>query len=180
MRKIIDFDQAKVICGRNFWEKKFPEENCFSKYLHAIKSIKETTLKVLLFKIFHNIFPTKILLKKWNVVDSDLCTCGAKDFIEHALVECKLLDQFWKEVEGTIFESINKRVSLTTANKIFGFSQNDSKELNISIRESIILNNVLILAKFVINKTKALGRQNFQVTFEFEWAARKNKILNST
>ena len=123
LRYIIDFNQAKDICGRSFWEKKFPLDDCFSRYLHSLRSIRETKLKVLIFKIFHNIFPTKILLKKWNMVDTDLCACGAKDFIEHALVECSLLAHLWEEVTKVIQQAINKQIILSTSTKIFGISK---------------------------------------------------------
>ena len=109
LRRIITYDQPKEICGKKFWTKKFPQEDCFQKYLLSLNAIKETKLKVLSFKIFHNIFPTRILLKKFNLVDSELCMCGQKDFIEHALVECSLLAAFLKDITIVIQQIINKK-----------------------------------------------------------------------
>ena len=94
-------------------------------------------------------------------MDSDLCPCGARDFIEHTFVECSLLVQLWREVEKVIQITTNKQLKLSTETKLFGLSKSDVKESQITLKEAEIINNILILAKFVINKTKVLEGKIF-------------------
>ena len=105
--------------------------------------------------------------KKYKIVNDDLCICGHKDFIEHAFVECPLLVEFWNEVDNTIHHAINKRNKISSATKIFGISNTELINYGITTKEAIIINNILILAKFCINKTRAQDGLNFKVTFEF-------------
>ena len=65
LREILEFNptESKNICGKNFWERKFGQDNIFEKYIFSLSHIKEIKIKVMLFKIFHNIHHTRILLR---------------------------------------------------------------------------------------------------------------------
>jgi len=63
LRALIDFDANLVIYGKNFWLQKL-KSDIFLRYIHSMNSVKETKLQVTLFKLFHNILPSRILLKK--------------------------------------------------------------------------------------------------------------------
>ena len=175
IREILDFDinDAIKICGKQFWERKFCNDHIFQKYLNSMSHIKETKLKVMLFKIFHNIHHTRILLKKWGEVDDDHCDCGEKDFIEHCLSDCPLLIPLWNRIELEIQNITNKRLRLSSAMKIFGLSKQDANSFNIGMEETAMVNNIIAVAKFSINKAKSSASSNYATVFEFEWDVRK-------
>ena len=173
LRRIIDFQDNIKIYGQEFWSRKFGGDIA-KNYQCSLKDIKETKLKVLLFKIYHNILPTRILLKKWNMSDSINCDCGEIDYIDHALSECSLLDHLWKEVSSLIFQHTNKCIRLNKKMKLFGLDKEDQVNLHLSGNDLVLINNIIILAKFSINKAKASGITNIPLCFENEWHYREN------
>ena len=133
-------------------------------------------MKVLLFKIFHNILPTRILLKKYNIVNDDKCTCGQLDYIEHSLVSCPMLKDFWQTVNQTIVQILNRNLTpkLAVKNKLFGVAPKNDYQL--SKPQTDVINNILIIAKFAIIKARAQNSNNFILYFEEELNTRKTFI----
>ena len=179
LREILEFNTTESIniCGKNFWERKFSQDNIFEKYIFSLSHIKEIKIKVMLFKIFHNIHHTRILLKKWGEVEDDHCDCGERDFIEHSFSDCPLLIPLWNRVSSEIHSITNKRLHLSSVIKIFGLSKSDAKNLELDPWETSLINNILAVAKFSINKTKTSASLNFLTVFEFEWEIRKEIML---
>ena len=71
-------------CCINFWNEKY--DLSFSKHhwLVASKCTKEERLKLLHWKILHNIYPTNILLHKMGLRPSTYCSfCQETDYTEH-------------------------------------------------------------------------------------------------
>ena len=117
------------------------------------------------------------MLKRWGMSDSEHCICGEKDLIEHSLVECPLLEELWLSVSKNITLLLNGRViPLSTINKLFGYNNTERKELNISKNDFITINNILIIAKFAINKCRASSTTNYKTCFETEYSFRKSVI----
>ena len=133
-------------------------------------------MKVLLFKIFHNILPTRILLKKYNIVNDDKCACGQVDYIEHSLVSCPLLKDLWRTVNQSIIQLLNRTLipELAVRNKLFGVSPEN--DYGLSKSQIQVINNILIIAKFAIVKARAQNSNNFMLYFEEELNARKTFI----
>ena len=63
IRKIINDTKNATICSKNFWKRKY-DIDISNHFNIAKQTTQETRLKVLHFKILHNIYPTKILLHK--------------------------------------------------------------------------------------------------------------------
>ena len=62
-----------VPCARGFWKRKLDEDITEINWKLAIGANKETRLRVLQWKILHNIYPTRILLYRIGKVDSEIC-----------------------------------------------------------------------------------------------------------
>ena len=172
MRNIFEANYNQAICGYQFWKRKLGIE-IFDLYASSLVSTKETKLKVFLFKIFHNILPSRILLKKFNIVDSDKCDCGLLDHIEHSLVSCPMLIDIWKEVNQMIVNFLGKSLHLNLENKIFGLSISNGSCDGLSVKQVQKINIIILLAKFAIVKAKAQKSTNFVLYFEEEVNFRK-------
>ena len=90
-----------VPCAKGFWSRKFGLE--IDEHIWSIPSLvtKETRLRVLQWKILHNIYPTNILLCKMKVRDDQMCSyCNdVVDYIEHFFFDCPTIKKFWNYME---------------------------------------------------------------------------------
>ena len=103
----------------------------------------------------HNIFPCGIYLKKIGIKISDICThCNnnVSESIEHYLLQCPELDNFWKQVQRHILIDHNSHVSITENDKIMG-------------SPNIEINRIIMLAKYAIYicKTKDITCYQFEL-----------------
>ena len=73
-RKALIFMHDSVSCANGFWSRKFGLE--IDEHIWSIPLLvtKETMLRVLHWKILHNIDPTNILLCKMKVRDDQMCS----------------------------------------------------------------------------------------------------------
>jgi len=110
------------------------------------------------------------------MVDDDHCRCGELDYIEHSLVECRLLANYWKDIRAIIQQLTNHNIPFSTPTMLFGIGAEEASELNITPEDRTIINNILCTAKFAINKSKAEDNNNFSLIFETEWNIRKQQF----
>ena len=82
-------------------------------------------------------------------------------------------------IKQLIFLTTNTIINLSTEIKLFGIGADDKKNLKINSEKVIIINNILALAKFSINKARA-QKSNIKLTFENEWSFRKGKLIQHT
>ena len=78
-------------CSVNLWKKRFDTEIDNRYWKAAFNANQETRLKVLQWKILHNIHPTSILLHKMGIANSETCNAchsGEMDYIEHFFFTC--------------------------------------------------------------------------------------------
>ena len=87
-------------CSVKFLKKRFETDNgCWEV---AFNANQETRLKVLQWKILHNIYPTNIFLHKMGIANSEKCnTChsGEMDYIEHFFFTCEKINPIWQPVK---------------------------------------------------------------------------------
>ena len=105
-----NFDLRKCIMSSNsitkyneqLWKRKLDADISYY-YDIAIKTTKESRLRLLHFKILHNIYPTNILLHKMKIKPSKFCEhCQVPDFIDHFFSDCALIYDFWKHISNYI------------------------------------------------------------------------------
>ena len=158
-------------CNENLWNRKLGI-NISLHYDLALKATKESRLRLLHFKVLHNIYPTNILLHKMKIKSSTLCEhCGKPDYIEHFFVECDLLQDFWRYIRNFLKSETSIDLSLSSNNILFGLVHNDFS----SIKKRLInyINYVILIGKLCISKFRYGKMNNLFLIFEIEMSLRK-------
>ena len=71
IRNMIIKSKKTPVCSIGFWKHKFGID--VERYFgNAIRACKETRLRLLHFKVLHNIYPTDILLRKMKIKNTDM------------------------------------------------------------------------------------------------------------
>ena len=118
----------------------------------TMTACEESRLRLLHFKILHNIYLTNILLCKMKIKASDKCKyCKAHDFIEHFFFHFKSLEGFWKCVEQYIFLK-QQKIIIDEKVALFGVLGCDLYESKGTTENKINLG--LLLAKLCISEVK--------------------------
>ena len=163
-----------TVCSIGFWKRKY-NIDIQNYFVTAMTASKESRLRLLHFKILHNIYPTNILLSKMKIKTSDKCEyCKTHDFIEHFFFHCKRLDGFWKCVEQYIFLKTERKIIIDEKVALFGVLGCDLHESKGTTANNI--NMVLLVAKMCISKVKYGIARSPMVVFETEMAVREKYI----
>ena len=155
-----------MVCGRGFWLRKF-NTDIKEKYLSAINATKESRLRLLLFKLLHNIYPTNILLKRMGIKNSENCDfCDEKDFIEHMFINCSKIQGFWDNISSLIFSQTQVKFNLSAADILLGISTDNKK----TKKQTNIANHILLIAKMCISKLRHGEIADISLIFDLEWS----------
>ena len=140
--------KAPEPCTKGFWNRKFSIDLDKDFWSVAFRAIKETRLRVLHWKILHNIYPTNILLCKMKVKENNKCTyCNEfVDYIEHFFFECPVVRDFWQYIEQHILINFNVQVHLIAFDILFGI-----KCFNVGKIKLKKMNHVILIAKMCIS-----------------------------
>ena len=108
-------------------------------------------------KIVHRVLPTALSLNRMGVYASASChRCGMVDTIEHALLECPPIVNFWNYVQTFVNKISNSNLSLTAALKLFGKVSKEDDPF--SKRHADIINWTLTIARYAIHKSAVYHR----------------------
>ena len=136
-----------VSCAKGFWSRKFGLE--IDEHIWSIPSLvaKETRLRVLHWKILHDIYPTNILLCKMKVRDDQMCSyCNdVVDYIEHFFFDCPTIKTFWNYIEQYILITFDIQTHLTVVDVLFGIKQHNYGKV-----KNKLINHVILIAKMCI------------------------------
>jgi hypothetical protein len=163
IRLMLDKRQNQEICAAHFWKRKL-DVNIIDYFGLAKACTKETRLRLLHFKLLHNIYPTNILLHKMGARPTRNCDqCNEVDYIEHAFFFCPKIQTFWLNVKQFIFKEHNVRLDLNISTALFGVVSinHTSDKLN-------VVNHILLIAKMCISKYKFGDCKNLDLLFEME------------
>ena len=163
-RLILARKKKAEACCIGFWKRKFNFDITSEVWTVASTSTKETRLRLLHWKVLHNIYATNILLSKMKVKDNNKCSyCkNVVDFIEHYFYECPVVKRFWLFIEQYIFMQSEISVKLDVEIILFGFFD---KEISKSVKQKI--NHILLVAKMCISIYKKTVRPPpLEVLFE--------------
>ena len=158
-------------CCISFWQRKYPfifvDQRLFSM---AFIATKEVRLRVLQWKILHNIYPTSILLQKMKIRDSSNCKyCpSTRDFIEHFFCNCPKTLEIWAKVEHVLADKFNQNLKLTEEQKLFGIQSNVFGK-----KMSDEVNHIILIAKMCISKYKYGDQTSILEVFNYEMRLRK-------
>ena len=135
-------------CAEGFWKRKLNFEVTPQVWLSASLATKETRLRLLHWKIIHNIFPTNILLCKMKVKENNKCSycTDIVDVIEHFYYECPLVLNFWQRVQTYIQSKVNIKVNIDALVALFGLF-----DLNVGKTKLAKINHILLIARMCIS-----------------------------
>lgn len=167
-RSLITKDKTVSPCSTFFWRNRYNYVIDKNNWLCAYASTNEERLRLLQWKILHNIYPTNILLQKIKIRDNNHCElCDEIDYIEHFFWQCKKLKPFWNNVESTILRKTGIQVKLSETAVLLGY---ETHKLKLEVNK--IINHILLIAKMTISKYRYGDRFNIDATFEKEMLLR--------
>ena len=156
-----------------FWKSKYDIDVRF--FFNTAKlATKETKLKVLHFKILHNIFPTNSSLFKMNIVTSPICkNCTSIENLEHLFYTCEKLTSFWSIIEDLSELIFDRRIKLSPAKVLLGLSKIDQHG---NKRQTNEFNCLLLIAKQSIVKYKFSNEFSLIFIFKHELSLRTKSL----
>ena len=166
-----------IMCNENFWKRRL-NFDITNNYIIANNATKESRLRLLHFKILHNIYPTNHRLFKMKLRSNVLCEkCQAPDFIEHFFVECDSIRNFWNHISSYIKSSINVSITLSTGEILLGLKH--SEHTNLRKNDIDYINYIILLGKLCIGKYKYGQIKNIYLIFDLELNLRKKFLKYS-
>ena len=157
-------------CCERFWQNKF-EVSLDLNYWNLPKhTTTESRLIELQWKIFHNIYPTNILLFKMGIATSNKCPYCPNDvdFIEHFFFYCSKIKPVWKCVQDAFYGKFDKTIKLSKTDALLGIVENR----NLSCSMVKYLNHLILIAKMSISKYRYGTPTVIQSIFEYNVALR--------
>ena len=160
----------KAVLSTHIWKKKFGDSKVDENaWLLPSKATSETQLIALQWKILHNIFPTKILLKKMKLEDSDICeSCNTIETIEHFFFHCKKINFIWEQINKDIIILIEQNFKIKEEQVILGISDITASKLKLSQKHYLHANLMILVAKNCISKYRYGSHPNLKLLYEFE------------
>ena len=173
-RKLLPPIEIFPIYGRSFWLRRM-NIDILKQFEIAKTSTKESRLRLLHFKILHNIYPTNIMLYRMREAESENCAnCKEKDYIEHMFYECKLLDGFWNHVAQYIQLQTDFRGKIQEKDVLFGLE----RRTDMNMKDWRIINSIILIAKMCISKYRyRKGINNVFLIFEIEMKLRQKFLV---
>ena len=171
-RKLISDLKYTEPCANAFWKRKYgiKIEDMHWKLSRNVTS--ETRLRELAWKILHNIYPTRILLKKIGIADNENCKfCqGERDFIEHFFFHCNKIKALYKIIEDKVYSKFKYKLTLTEEEVLLGITS--KKKGTKEIRN--YTNYLILIAKMCCGIIKY--NKDIFPSILFERECRKRKI----
>ena len=82
-------------------------------FLLARAVTKVSYLRAVQYKTLLNIYPTKNLLNKWGIADSNACPhCNIKETVTHVIADCEIAQQTFKNLEN-LYNSYGNNLTLS-------------------------------------------------------------------
>ena len=147
-----------------FWQTKLGVEITKEHWLLANKCTGEVRLRLLHWKILHNIYPTNILLYKIGVKNTEYCDyCQQKDYIEHFFWDCSKIKTIWGLVKHDIYIRTGKQIKLSVTDVLLGYRSTDFNSHDIQF-----INKTILIAKMCISKFRYGTAHNIACIYEAE------------
>lgn len=161
-------------CSVNFWRRKLDVDVTDTTWGLVHQATKETRLRVLHWKILHNIYPTNILLKKMGLTHTErcnACSTGEKDYIEHFFFHCPQVSPLWREIEKEINARTGKRVTITDKIALMGWEDKHTKS-----SDKRTINHLIAIGKMCISKYRYGERYNILLILEKDLQLRNHQF----
>ena len=155
-------------CATNVWSRQL--NVCIDRQHWELifNSTQETRLRVLHWKILHNIYPTNILLYKMGIANTNKCNVCAvdeTDYIEHFYFACTKIKPVWRMVEQEISKRKCTRLEISETIALLGFLDNTH-----TTQEQKLINQLILMAKMCISKCRYANEPDIDIIFDKELA----------
>ena len=146
--------EKPVIPALDQWKQKLQPEPSFNakqwKTLYpALINNKQGDVN---WKIAHRVLPTALSLNKMHVYPTPYChRCGFIDTLEHAVLDCNTVNNFWDQVQKYLDKITDRTLTLRPQVKLFGKVKTDNDTL--TPRTLDLINWTLTLARWAIYKS---------------------------
>ena len=164
---------SKIITGTSYWASHFGPQADSKAVWSLIPSItSETRLIELQWKILHGIYPTNAYLHKIGISVTNKCLkCNEIEYLQHFFYTCKELRKFWETVSKTFIKYVGKQIHLNEETVLLGLHK-ENNIYNITVKESAVINHILVIAKLCISKFKHGEHTNILILLESEMSWR--------
>ncbi len=169
VRKLLVKLKWKQPCSINFWANKYLDMQLDSKLWNlAFATVKESRLRVLQFKILHNIYPTRILLAKMGITENNRCPhCNEIEYIEHFFFSCQISRLLWSHIEAKLDSDYGIYIQFEEKSILFGVVEG----YNSMMRK--LINTHILIGKLCISKFKYGTYHNITNLFDYECTIRE-------
>ena len=152
------------------WMLTYAMENDFSDiWCIAYDSTYEVKLRVLQWKILHEIYPTGSLRFKMNLRDSENCVfCGAIDTLTHFFFECPISRDVWEDASKYASCKIGCIIKIEEKHAMLGFLHDN----HFCLSDRKYLNLLVLISKHTISKFKFEPIGKIKILFERELTLR--------
>ena len=151
--------QKPVVPAIDYWKQTLQPEPAFNaKQWRTLYSPLITNKQGdVNWKIAHRVLPTALSLNRMGVYDTADCyRCGATDTVEHSIIECPTIDNFWNHVQTFVDKISNNNLPLTTGLKLLGKIPRADDPFG--KRNADLINWTLTIARYAIHKSAVYHR----------------------
>lgn len=122
------------------------------------KSVRETKIQSLQYKVINRVIPCNSYLKQLRIRENDLCSfCNKPDSIAHFLFLCPIVQGFWANVCAWFSNQVNLQLQdIETKEFVFGTDIGTSK--------GKIINFILLQLKFFVHRQKLFHQGDLRLT----------------
>ena len=164
---ISDFSTDSPLCV-GLWQRKYGVV-VGKEHWRLVHQLKETRLKVLAWKVLHNIYPTGISLSKMGLSSENCKYCNVLDTLEHFFFFCIKVKPLWNAIQSDIQAHLNKHININERIVIFG----PVLITNLGPIKLERINQIITIGKMVISKFKYGPQRNIIEIYETDCALRK-------
>ena len=144
--------------SQNKWVEFYPFLECVdwkNIYLLPSKTVIDTDLITLQFKILHRVYACNYKLFQWKIKDSPECfVCQLIDNLEHYFFYCRDNKYFWNQVEKWLSNLFSVSVNLTVLEVLLGV-------VNFDAHYCHAVNYVILMGKYFMCKSKKKQKDFF-------------------
>ena len=149
MRNHLNYILFPLRSNRNSINQLFSEADIKKWRTHFFTYPVSPETKEVHLKILNNIYPSNELLRRRFGIDHNNCSfCDTEiESTDHLFFDCLYTMTFWEDLQDWLSTKIQLLNPLTRENIVFGINIKDNKS-------ELVLNNLLLLAKFFIHTSK--------------------------
>ena len=106
--------------------------------------------------------------------ETNICNyCIDRDFIDHAVYNCKHIKEFWIKLSTLISTCLDFQFTITASQVLLGIPCGILQLNNVQLKE---INHLILIAKLSIVKSKASNVRNIWLIFEQQFELRKSSF----